>query len=180
MLNLNFPFLEFGDIKKYKNLNSKNKVLNCIEEENQNDFHNYNDDKIEIYNNLNENEIEIKTQSEIIFNKNENLSARGDENIIIQIKNNNKNLSPNIFSVNNNDVFNQNYLSNEFNNLEEVILKIEIKKKKKGLKKDKEIYLDFQEIMNSRLIEDLKSKIDINKYTHLQLMMKKFINENVK
>jgi len=71
------------------------------------------------------------------------------------------------------------FIQRELNNLNEKFINFAHKKSLKGLKFDKEIHVDFYQLMVNFLSKDLKNKDDMTNFSYNELIRRKVLNENV-
>lgn len=71
------------------------------------------------------------------------------------------------------------FIQQELNALNEKYQNEDKKKKVKGLKFDREIHIDFYELMKIFLSKDLKNNVNMENFSYHELMRRKVLNENV-
>ena len=191
-----FPSINYNKNTSNINNNQKNN-LNSIEEnefeEHCNNYDNYNEN----YDNSQEKDnltIQDKTEEKIKLSEqslNNRNSLMNNQMNFTQTQNARNSISKTSFneSSKNNYFFALNSLEKklskddliqqELNALNEKFLNVGNKKKIKGLKFDKDIHIDFYELMKSFLSKDLKNDVDIGDFSYNEMMRKKVINENV-
>lgn len=192
--HFNNEFLSIN-LNKFNNENNRNNFLNPIEEndfEENNIIENYenhdiktNDKKIFKESQLNNPSIFINTNSKIENHlnydqiQNINISLTKKEKSVE--KENNKNIYD-FLSLNNLNLklSKDNFIQKELSLLNENFLKNDNKKNKKGLKYDKDIYIDFVQIFSNFLTQDLKTNLNVDEFSYKELMKKRIFNENVK
>lgn len=201
-----FPSINYNKNSSNNN-NFNNKYnLNAIEEneyeENFNNFNNnenqentqennfnnnYNHDNSSTPNKKEEkekliNERELNNRISLLNNQMNLTQTQNQRNSIDKTSFNESSKNNNFFALNSLEkkLRKDDFIQQEINALNEKYLYVGNKKKKlKGLKFDKDIHIDFYELMKSFLSKDLKCDVEMSDLSFHELMKRKVLHENV-